>query len=65
MESLYFQHRIVVSRHFMSRGHWSNYYGFKWHSYKLKKILYMQQNIPTFEDIKKNITGDSSGHFIY
>lgn len=29
MESLYFQCRIVLSRHFMSGGHWSNYYGFK------------------------------------
>lgn len=54
VKSLYFKSRRVLSRHLTSRGHWSNYYRLYKHSYKFWKILYMQQNIPTFEDIKKN-----------
>lgn len=54
VKSLYSKWRIVLSRHLISRGHWSNNYRFKWHFHNLKKNLHIQQNIPTFQGIKKS-----------
>lgn len=41
VKSLYSKCRIVLSRHLISRGYWSNYYRFKWYSHNFfKKFIH-------------------------